>query len=192
MNSNLAIWVSVVGASGASLSAVWAIWIAYRGAHPRLARDRSARHVYDVFLAYSREDSSELARQLTTALRELHVNVWLDQDQIRIGDNLFEKIDEGMDRSRYGLVILSPHFFDSTWSNRELEALVKRESGGSPSILPVWNGISEGELLEHAPALASKAGLSASENDVNEIASAIASITGGERGARRERFDQGS
>jgi hypothetical protein len=70
-------------------------------------------------------------------------------------DSLRRAIDVGLAHSRFGVVVLSPHFFRKEWSQRELDGLVARQtSGGGRVLLPIWLGISKAEVCEHSPTLA--------------------------------------
>ena len=84
---------------------------------------------WDVFISHASEDKTEVAAPLANALRRGGVKVWLDRQELRIGDSLREKIDEGLSESRFGIVILSPHFFQKGWPKRELNGLMALEEG---------------------------------------------------------------
>jgi hypothetical protein len=75
---------------------------------------------------------------------------------LRIGDSLREKIDEGLSESRFGIVILSPHFFQKGWPKRELNGLMALEEGGQKVILPVWHTMTKDEVAQYSPILADK------------------------------------
>ena len=78
-----------------------------------------------------------------------------DKGEIRIGDNLVRKIDDGLRRSRYGVVIVSPHFFAKGWSTWELSALAAIEAGaGKKRILPVWHNMTSADVEKHSPLMA--------------------------------------
>ena len=62
---------------------------------------------YDLFISHATEDKEGIVRGLVTALRERGVDVWYDEFELRIGDSLRRKIDQGLARSRFGLVIVS-------------------------------------------------------------------------------------
>ena len=65
---------------------------------------------WDIFISHASEDKTKVARPLAEALRKAGVRVWLDEHQLKVGDSLSEKIDEGLSHSRFGAVILSPAF----------------------------------------------------------------------------------
>ena len=82
---------------------------------------------YDVFISHAAEDKEAIVRQLATSLVSLGLKVWYDEFTLRIGDSLRRKIDAGLARSRFGVVVISPAFFTKNWSQYELDGLVTRE-----------------------------------------------------------------
>lgn len=110
---------------------------------------------YDLFICHASEDKESFVRPLATAFLERRLDVWYDEFQLTVGDSLREAIDKGLASSRYGIVVLSPHFFRKSWSRRELNALVAREDAeGRKLILPVWHNINRDELVKRSPILA--------------------------------------
>ncbi|WP_316773329.1 toll/interleukin-1 receptor domain-containing protein [Streptomyces sasae] len=51
---------------------------------------------WDVFTSYASEDKDEAALPLPAALRRAGLRVWLDRREIRVGDSLNDKINEGL------------------------------------------------------------------------------------------------
>ena len=71
---------------------------------------------YDVFISHASEDKADVARPLAAHLQKLGLRVWLDEFELTLGDSLRRKIDHGLSKSKYGLVILSPAFFSKSHS----------------------------------------------------------------------------
>ena len=111
---------------------------------------------WDVFISYALEDREAVARPLATLLRELGVSVWFDQTELKLGDSLRHKVDEGLARCRYGVVILSECFFGKHYPERELNGLAQREIDEQNVILHVWFGIDEKDVRAVSPPLADK------------------------------------
>ena len=86
--------------------------------------------VWDVFISHASEDKEGVARPLARLLEKSGLKVWLDESELCLGDSLREKIDEGLARSKYGIVILSRHFFSKKWPKAELDGLFSRETEG--------------------------------------------------------------
>lgn len=110
----------------------------------------------DVFISYASEDRDTVARPLAELLTAFGVSVWFDQFDLKIGDSLRRKIDEGLAGCSFGIVILSPYFFDKGWPNRELDGLTQREADSGKVILPVWYGINEQQVRHFSPPLADR------------------------------------
>lgn len=133
-----------------------------------------AEKEWDVFVSHATEDKEDLVRPLAGALEAQGLAVWYDETALRIGDSLRRKIDEGLVRSRFGVVVLSHAFFKKNWPQYELDGLVTREQAGTQKILPLWYNISKSELIAISPSLADKVALSTANYTIEEIAKAIA------------------
>lgn len=67
-------------------------------------------NAWDVFISYASEDRETVAAPLAEALRVNGLRVWYDQFELTPGKQLLQSIDEGLRESRFGIVVLSPHF----------------------------------------------------------------------------------
>ncbi|MAK81333.1 toll/interleukin-1 receptor domain-containing protein [Phenylobacterium sp.] len=111
--------------------------------------------LHDVFICHASEDKDDCVRPLAELLRAQHLAVWYDEFSLNIGDSLRESIDRGLANSRFGIVVLSPHFFAKRWAQRELNGLVSREIAEDRRlVLPVWHEVGQAEILKHSPPLA--------------------------------------
>ena len=115
---------------------------------------------WDVFISHAGEDKETVARPLATALSQRGLRVWYDEFALRLGDSLRRSIDHGLSRSRYGVVILSPSFFEKEWPQKELDALANLEVDGEKRILPVWHGLGRDEVAKHSPMLSDRVAVS--------------------------------
>lgn len=138
--------------------------------------DSSSQPGYDVFISHASEDKTAIVRPLAEALRVLGLKVWYDEFELRIGDSLRRKIDTGLARSRFGLVVLSVHFFEKGWTNYELDGMVTRAVGGEQVLLPIWHEITKQQVIDYSPSLADKVARSTATHTVAEIAAEIAEV----------------
>jgi hypothetical protein len=110
---------------------------------------------HDVFICHASEDKEDFVRPLAEALRSYHLDVWYDEFALTIGDSLRQAIDRGLADSRFGIVVLSPNFFQKRWPQRELNGLVAREIAEDRQlVLPIWHRIDRDEILRYSPPLA--------------------------------------
>jgi hypothetical protein len=130
---------------------------------------------YDVFLSHASEDKLAIAIPLYDALTKVGVRVWFDQAALSLGDSLRQRIDDGLRRARYGIVILSPSFLSKHWPVAELNGLFAREAAsGKKAILPVWHQLTSVELARISPLLADRVAARTSEG----IPTLVAQIVG--------------
>ncbi len=116
----------------------------------------TAKSMRDVFISYASEDRESVAKPLAQVLTSLGVSVWFDEYDLKIGDSLRRKIDQGLSISRYGVVILSSAFFGKHYTNLELNGLAQREVDGDKVILPIWVGVDERQIRQYSPPLADR------------------------------------
>jgi hypothetical protein len=131
---------------------------------------------FDVFVSHATEDKELVVRPLAQALRDRALAVWYDEFELAIGDSLRRKIDAGIARSRFGVVVLSHAFFAKNWPQYELDGLVTREMTGDQVILPLWHNISKDEVMAHSPSLADKVARRTADSALDEIADEIAEV----------------
>lgn len=131
---------------------------------------------WDVFVSHASEDKDEVVRPLAAALREQGLRVWYDEFEMRIGDSLRRKIDQGIARSAFGVVVLSNAFFAKNWTQYELDGLVTRAVDGEQVLLPLWHRITKAEVRAQSPSLADRMARSTSDVTLEEIAVEIAGV----------------
>lgn len=142
--------------------------------------DSLGGQTWDVFISHASEDKADVALPLRDALVSHGVTVWLDKTELRVGDSLRRKIDEGIRSSRFGVVVLSPQFFAKGWTNHELDGLVTRTVAGEQTLLPVWHNLTGDDVRRHSPTLADKVALSTDSVSVTEMAEQIAAVVKGD------------
>jgi hypothetical protein len=130
---------------------------------------------WDVFISHASEDKETIAIPLAEALHRAGLKVWLDQIEITIGDSLREKIDEGLAKSRFGIVILSPEFLRKGWTRRELNGLMAIEEDRGKVILPVWHQIDKATLTQYSPILADRTAANTAQG-ITAVASQILQV----------------
>ena len=129
-----------------------------------------------MFISHAAEDKDAIVRRLANSLVSLELRVWYDEFTLRIGDSIRRKIDAGLARSRFGVVVISPAFLKKNWPQYELDGLVTREMNGDQMILPLWHQVTKEEVISYSPSLADKVARNTSDFTVEEIAEEIADV----------------
>jgi hypothetical protein len=131
---------------------------------------------FDVFISHAAEDKDAVVRPLALSLQRRGLSVWYDEFELRVGDSLRRKIDSGIARSRFGIVVLSHAFFAKSWPQYELDGLVTMSLSGKQVILPLWHEISKDEVVQQSPSLADKLALRTSDYSIEEIAEELVAV----------------
>lgn len=79
-----------------------------------------------VFISYARKDK-KLARKIKGYLSEKGIDIWWDEEEIKPGDSIPKKIDEGVRNSQWFLQIISPESANSEWMHQELSKMLEME-----------------------------------------------------------------
>jgi hypothetical protein len=117
------------------------------------------KYQYDVFISHAVEDKIAVANDLDKALRAKGLEVWYSGKELSIGDELTETIHEGLDQSRFGVVIISPTYLQKVWALGEYFRLKQRRG---KAVLPVFYDITPQEIGKLYPPMADLVGVSMS------------------------------
>ena len=124
------------------------------------SRVLSASQRRDVFISHAGEDRADIASPLADELTRRGKSVWFSEFELTLGDSLLHEINRGLVESRYGVVVLSPHFFSKPWPQMELEGLAARSVAENRKvILPIWHRITQEQIAGYAPTLANLLGV---------------------------------
>lgn len=128
---------------------------------------------YDVFISHASEDKDDAVRPLANASKKEGISVWYDEFEFKIGNSLRRKIDQGLSKSRFGIVVISRSFIKKGWTNYKLEGLVTKAVSGQQTFLPIWHDITKQEVIDYNLSLAYKVARNTGQETVEEIAEMI-------------------
>ena len=90
-----------------------------------------------VYISYSHLDK-EFALKLEKSLKAQGIETWIDVFDLNAGDNIFAKIQSGINECDYIITILSKNYVNSQWTLQELEAFEMRDvTNGTNTIIPI-------------------------------------------------------
>lgn len=130
---------------------------------------------YDVFVSHAWEDKESFADEFVKELRKLGAKVWYDTTQMKWGDSMRAKIDDGLKKSRFGVVVLSPNYIieHKYWTKTELDGLFQMESINGKTLLPIWHNLTKQQVMNYSPIIASKLAMSTALMTAQEIANEL-------------------
>ncbi|MEQ9237690.1 TIR domain-containing protein [Coleofasciculus sp. E2-BRE-01] len=78
------------------------------------------------FISYGRADSKAFATKLYERLLKEGLKVWFDQNDIPLGVDFQNQIDDGIEKGHNFLFIIAPHSVNSPYCGKEIELALKR------------------------------------------------------------------
>lgn len=148
----------------------------YLGKDEKPTYEDDNKREYDVFISHASEDKDAIVRPLATSLKDKGLRVWYDEFELKIGDSLRRKIDMGLAKSNFGIIVISRKFICKGWTNYELDGLITRAVSGEQILLPIWHDITKQEVMDYSPSLADKVARNTAINTIDEIADEIAGL----------------
>jgi hypothetical protein len=91
------------------------------------------------FISHTAGDDAFVER-LAARLAEAGIDVWLDSGRIRPGDDIIEKIEEGLSDATHVVVVLSPTSLLSSWVREESHAAQLSALSGASRLIPIIYG----------------------------------------------------
>lgn len=73
----------------------------------------------DLFICYSSKDK-DFVSKLANDLKSYGVKVWWDQWEMKVGDSIIKKIQDGISKSSWLAIVLSPNSVKSAWVEKEI------------------------------------------------------------------------
>jgi hypothetical protein len=115
----------------------------------------------DVFICHASEDKNRVVEPLVTAFKRADISYWYDKAEIKWGESITQKVNEGLNISRFVIVVLSQAFLNKNFPQRELFSSLNREIYSQEvKILPliaVSNQEEKENILKSLPFLSDKA-----------------------------------
>jgi hypothetical protein len=105
-----------------------------------------ANEVPRVYLAHASEDRNTLAKPFAEALMANGIEVWFDEWEIRAGDSLRRKMEEGLANCTHFVVLLTPNSLHKPWVETEIDAGFIRSVGGESRFIGIRTGVGVNDL----------------------------------------------
>jgi len=91
---------------------------------------RLGKFQWECFLCHSSADKKTI-RQIAADLKANGITYWLDEEQIQPGDNIYDKITEGLQNSRNIIPCISDKQLHSGWAKNEYQSILTKVIAGA-------------------------------------------------------------
>ena len=122
---------------------------------PAVSVPSTPKFEYDVFVSHANDNKQSFVDSLNAGLRRLGINVWYDSSILDWGDDWKTQITDGLEKSRFGIVVLSPQFIGREWTTKELTELLNRQNERHEKVvLPLLYNLTVDDMKVKFPDLA--------------------------------------
>jgi hypothetical protein len=142
----------------------------------------AANDVPRVYLAHASEDHETLAKPLAESMMANGIEVWFDEWEIRTGDSLRRRMEEGLANCTHFVVLLTPNSLHKPWVETEIDAGFIRSVGGESRFMGLRTGIGVDGL---SPFLRTLRCPEVNLDQISEVEGLIADIHGVSRKPQR-------
>ena len=107
----------------------------------------SKRWIYEVFLSFRGEDTrNNFTGHLYMALKDAGINAFLDDNELRRGENITEELVRAIQASRISVIVLSRRYADSSWCLEELVKIMECRTKLGQIVLPVFYDVDPSDV----------------------------------------------
>lgn len=110
----------------------------------------------DVFLCHAGEDKTEFVRPFADELRANAITYWLDEAEIRWGESITRKVNDGLATSRFFIPFFTPAFYQRNFPEIELFNALDREIAENTTLILAILAIDPSLFKQRYPLLSSK------------------------------------
>ncbi|KAH0637519.1 hypothetical protein KY289_037434 [Solanum tuberosum] len=102
---------------------------------------------YDVFLSFRGEDTRKnFTGHLYFRLCQVGVNTFIDDEELRKGDVISNKLDKAIEQSRIAIVVLSKNYASSSWCLDELVKILDCRAKLKQVVLPIFYDVDPSQV----------------------------------------------
>jgi len=91
---------------------------------------------YHVFICHSSDDKP-IIRKIVEYFRQECITYWFDDEKIKFGDSPVQKIEDGLQKSKYVMPCLSENLAKTGWTKAEYSAILNTEFSGNSERITV-------------------------------------------------------
>jgi hypothetical protein len=111
----------------------------------------SSLWLYDVFISFRGKDTrGNFVSHLYGALSSAGINTFLDDEELRKGEELRPELLRAIQGSRIAIVVFSENYVHSNWCLDELVQIMEFQGTKRQIVMPVFYGVTPSYLRQYA------------------------------------------
>ncbi|VVA20232.1 Hypothetical predicted protein [Prunus dulcis] len=115
----------------------------------------SKRWRYDVFISFRGEDTRKnFTGHLYVALKEAGINTFIDDDELRRGEDIGAELVRAIQGSRISVIIFSSRYADSGWCLEELVKIMECKRTLGQIVLPIFYDVDPSDVRKQTGSFA--------------------------------------
>ncbi|CAI9268757.1 unnamed protein product [Lactuca saligna] len=96
-------------------------------------------HIYDIFLSFRGIDTrNNFIAYLHEALTKANITTFLDNEEIKAGEDLKLELESAIKASRASIIVLSINYATSTWCLDELVLILEQRMTSNHIVIPIF------------------------------------------------------
>ncbi|KAG6676522.1 hypothetical protein I3842_15G156200 [Carya illinoinensis] len=121
--------------------------MSFRGLSSSSSSTVSSPWFYDVFLSFRGEDTrNTFIAHLHHALLQNGIHTYIDEDELRRGDEISPALLQAIENSRLSIIVLSKNYASSTWCLDELLNILNCKETKQQIVLPIFYHVNPSEV----------------------------------------------
>ncbi|CAL8997612.1 unnamed protein product, partial [Prunus brigantina] len=107
----------------------------------------SKRSIYEVFLSFRGEDTrKKFTGHLHMALQNAGVNVFIDDDELRRGEDITAELVRAIRGSRISVIVFSSNYAESSWCLEELVKIMECRKTLGQKVFPIFYDVNPSDV----------------------------------------------
>jgi len=102
---------------------------------------------YETFISYA-EENNALATEIAGAIKSHGFNIWYSPLSLKIGEKLLNSIEEGINKSKSGILIISPEYLSKNWTSFEMDTFLHQSVEQNKKIFPLWHNVIKEDVIK--------------------------------------------
>ncbi|KAM5573256.1 hypothetical protein ABKV19_013009 [Rosa sericea] len=138
----------------------------------------SIHWTYDVFLSFRGEDTrNNFTGHLYMTLKEAGINAFLDDNELRRGENITVELARAIQGSRISVIVFSRRYADSSWCLEELVKIMECRSTLGQIVFPVFFDVDPSDVRKQSGTFAEALDQKHKDIDEDKLQSWRAALT---------------